>query len=261
MTFDHARLIAALAVVFSHSYRVLGDMDPIGAAGGPQIGTLAVWVFFVISGYLVTGSWLSEPKLWRFVLKRSARILPALLCVLTFDLLLGSNLTTDPEYWRNAHFFAYSQPGVFLDQPQGNVVNGSLWSLIPEGVMYVVVALLGATGALRSRGWLYAALYAAICFVIFDPRFYVPFSMFFIGMMARVGQGTHLVIPRRETSDYSYGIFLWSFPLQQLLVWSMGHEWSVSWFFPMSVLVTWPVAVLSWHLVEKPVLSLVRRRA
>lgn len=280
MTFDRARLIAATAVVFSHCFPVLGIPEPLQALGGPTIGTIAVWVFFAISGYLVTGSWLSEPKLWRFVLKRAARILPALLCVLTFALLLGAELTTSPDYWRDARLFSVKQPGVFLELPYPGVMNGSLWSLVPEAIMYGFVAAVGVFGWLRrSPASVVAA--AMVFFAIWDPRFHVPFALFFLAMMAQLAfrqegwlQVTEVDHENRTISfvgasrprrnDYSYGIFLWSFPLQQLLVRAIGVGPDPNWlsalgFFATSMLVTLPVAALSWHLVEKPVLNLVRR--
>lgn len=55
--------------------------------------------------------------------------------------------------------------------------------------------------------------------------------------------------------DYSYGVYLWGFPMQQLVA-SSGVGWAVS----LNALLAWPLAVLlgavSWHLVEKPALAL-----
>ena len=59
--------------------------------------------------------------------------------------------------------------------------------------------------------------------------------------------------------DYSYGVYVYAFPVQGLMIWLYG---------PMSPLlnialafpVTLTCAVLSWHLVEKPALDLVRAR-
>ena len=56
--------------------------------------------------------------------------------------------------------------------------------------------------------------------------------------------------------DYSYGIYIYAFPLQQLAA-SMGAVTPLSNMavaFPLTLI----CAVLSWHLVEKPALRLVR---
>ncbi len=58
--------------------------------------------------------------------------------------------------------------------------------------------------------------------------------------------------------DYSYGIYILSFPLQQALVWLMpgiGASALIAWSLAVAV----PAAVLSWHFVEQPALS--RKRA
>lgn len=64
--FDALRLAAALAVLFSHQYPVTGTTPPewMNVA---MVGGVAVMAFFVISGYLVTISWFSQPRLWVFV--------------------------------------------------------------------------------------------------------------------------------------------------------------------------------------------------
>jgi peptidoglycan/LPS O-acetylase OafA/YrhL len=68
-----------------------------------------------------------------------------------------------------------------------------------------------------------------------------------------------LLQPRRtiivSTGDYSYGIFLYGFPLQQAVVASMGpigHYWYVNFLVSMPIIVL--VAMFSWHCVEKPAL-------
>ncbi len=56
--------------------------------------------------------------------------------------------------------------------------------------------------------------------------------------------------------DFSYGLYLYAFPVQQLIVLLIpepGPYWK---FVLLSFLCTLPFAILSWHLVEKPALSL-----
>ncbi len=57
--------------------------------------------------------------------------------------------------------------------------------------------------------------------------------------------------------DYSYGIFLFGFPIQQAMTQIMGpafHEWY--WNIAASLPLTIAFAIISWHLVEKPSLRL-----
>jgi peptidoglycan/LPS O-acetylase OafA/YrhL len=53
--------------------------------------------------------------------------------------------------------------------------------------------------------------------------------------------------------DYSYGVYLWSAPIQQTLVWSgIKNGWIV---FFISLVLSLFAGVLSWHLVEKRALG------
>lgn len=76
------RLILALAVLVHHSWPLTGAADePVFA--GETLGGWAVSGFFVISGYLITGSRFSH-GLGDYLVHRIARIMPAfIVCLLT----------------------------------------------------------------------------------------------------------------------------------------------------------------------------------
>lgn len=60
-----------------------------------------------------------------------------------------------------------------------------------------------------------------------------------------------------EHGDYSYGIFLFGFPIQQAMTQLMGpahHEWY--WNIATALPLTIVFAIFSWHAVEKPSLAL-----
>jgi peptidoglycan/LPS O-acetylase OafA/YrhL len=54
--------------------------------------------------------------------------------------------------------------------------------------------------------------------------------------------------------DYSYGVYIYAFPVQQVLV-SLIPGITPMQMFGLATLGTLPLAVLSWHLVEKPMLA------
>jgi peptidoglycan/LPS O-acetylase OafA/YrhL len=54
--------------------------------------------------------------------------------------------------------------------------------------------------------------------------------------------------------DFSYGIYLFAFPVQQLLVSVLGLM-SLPFFMTLAFAVTLSLAVVSWHCVEKPALA------
>ena len=152
-TFTILRLVAAFAVILGHAYQVTGEEMPKVLGNG--IATLAVKVFFVISGYLVTDSWLRDASLGRYIARRVLRILPGLwvLCLLSV-LVVGPAFTTLPlgVYVRDAETVRYLEnmifrpqyhlPGLFEDLPFAGVANVSLWTLPIEFALYLAVPLL-----------------------------------------------------------------------------------------------------------------------
>lgn len=151
--FDFLRQFAAFLVILGHSQSLVG----VGQYGlwGHGIATIGVLIFFGLSGYLVTMSWMRDPSYLSFFVKRSLRIFPALaLCVVLSAVVLGPLLTTLSlsEYFSNPVFDMYfsnimllprySLPGVFSDNIYPHAVNGSLWSLPVEYACYMLIALV-----------------------------------------------------------------------------------------------------------------------
>src|SRR5579884_2478670 len=74
--FDYIRFTAAVMVIFAHSYSLLKQTDPLGRLTGfIDCGALAVDIFFVISGYLITKSLMRRPLI-EYVQARVLRLLP-----------------------------------------------------------------------------------------------------------------------------------------------------------------------------------------
>jgi peptidoglycan/LPS O-acetylase OafA/YrhL len=63
-------------------------------------------------------------------------------------------------------------------------------------------------------------------------------------------------VPILQRGDYSYGIYLYSFPLQQTAVWAFPalREWY--WNLLLGGVPAIAFAMLSWHFLEKPALGL-----
>ena len=66
--------------------------------------------------------------------------------------------------------------------------------------------------------------------------------------------------PYLRVGDYSYGTYLIAFPVQQFLVWRFGVAQPLS-LFVLALLTTLPLAMISWHSVEKPALAMKTRAA
>src|ERR1700692_3634601 len=158
--FNLLRMVAALCVLVSHSYALAigdGELQPFKAGLGMSLGEMAVDVFFIISGFLICGSLFARQDLIRFVTARCLRVYPALVVVVLISaLVLGPLMTTlEPSgYFANKLTWTYIEkngmaatgmqsplPGVFLNNPFGAAVNGSLWTLHYEIMMYCLILL------------------------------------------------------------------------------------------------------------------------
>ena len=148
--FDALRLLAALMVILGHGQDMKGFIPTI--LWNFPISRIGLDIFFSISGYLVCDSWLRTPRLGVFLAKRALRIFPALIvCVALTALVLGPMTTVLPlwKYFGHHQMWSYflndflylklNLPGVFTQRRLGSAVNGSLWSLAPEVLCYLVI--------------------------------------------------------------------------------------------------------------------------
>jgi peptidoglycan/LPS O-acetylase OafA/YrhL len=165
--FDLLRLLAALSVLFGHSFDLLGHDEPFPRLRYVDWGYVGVLIFFSISGFLVARSWLRRPQLLSFGSKRILRLIPGLVVALLLSaVMLGPIVTVEPvhTYFQDPTTKAYVLnnalmqsdyvlPGVFVHAADPSVVNGSLWTLPLEVKGYVLIAVLGLIGALSRRRW------------------------------------------------------------------------------------------------------------
>lgn len=167
---DIFRLIAASMVIYGHAYTLspeAGKSDVIHRVllHDDYSGSIAVKIFFFLSGLVVTNSLINNGDLIRFVISRVFRIWPALILssVIT-AVLLGPLLTqlTIVDYFNSNDVLRYiynitsmniqyTLPGVFVDNPYPNAVNGSLWTIPFEVFAYVLLFAFFAVGVLRSK--------------------------------------------------------------------------------------------------------------
>jgi peptidoglycan/LPS O-acetylase OafA/YrhL len=331
--FHLVRLLAAVLVLVSHSWPLTGTAgEPLERWAGFSLGHLGVDVFFVVSGFLVTGSLFARPALGSFLRARALRILPALV-VSSFGVafVMGPLVTTLPtldylgswDTWRYALRNAitwplgveWHLPGVFAGNPGGPAVNGALWSLPWELTMY---ALLVALGVLRlagvGRGVLRALVLATACAATvghaanegwaLTQRFELVqglrlTALFFTGgalrllaaavplhgavaaaallalaVVMRAGGAWLGLYPAllgyavlwfalvpggplrawRKRGDWSYGLYLWQFPVQQCLMGlfpGLGPAGLIATALPATLV----LAIASWRFVEAPALA------
>jgi peptidoglycan/LPS O-acetylase OafA/YrhL len=59
-----------------------------------------------------------------------------------------------------------------------------------------------------------------------------------------------------RSRDYSYGVYIYAFPVQQVIAVQGGAGYGVAVFIALSAAGTLALAALSWHLIERPALRL-----
>lgn len=182
--FDALRLVAAISVIFSHSFLIAEgtqNREPLILLTGNQsiLGLAGVFVFFAISGFLVTQSFEQTGHAWHFLAKRALRIFPGLfVATLWSAFVLAPLVTTLPlgAYLGGPEAYEYvvgntlldqtvhELPGVlFADNQTGIEINGSLWTLRSEFMMYLMVLGLGVLRLLTLRVMLLLLAFGMAC--------------------------------------------------------------------------------------------------
>jgi len=108
--------------------------------------------------------------------------------------------------------------------------------------------------------WLWIALSVVIVIAaaIWSPDYRMASSLFIAYVLIALGS----LVKKPSLSlnnDISYGVYIYAFPLQQMLVASGFAGAGPLVFFVVCVYMTVPAALLSWFLIEKPILTRVRR--
>lgn len=190
---------------------------------------------------------------------------------------------------RNALLYpvTYELPGVFEATPMAGIVNGVLWTLRLEFTFYIVLMLIRARLAiilgllalcaavfvwvsvyrpewgvdpvarvafLTSRNGMLFFAGAALQVVNWRTPFWLGIASWialpFVGPVALPTAVLGLAREGKLPADLSYGVYIYAFPIQQLLV-TYGHLNHAT-----AILAVLPFAAASWFLVEKPALKL-----
>jgi peptidoglycan/LPS O-acetylase OafA/YrhL len=173
--FTWIRLFLAVVVVFSHGRYIGFGANEFGFSvrdigSYMTIGRLALFGFFIISGFLITASFDNTKDVFVFFKKRFLRLAPGFwtcLFVTAFCFIplfyiqtgkglqdfikvdlsnswtyLWSNITTEIKT---------PNIGKVLDTTFLRMLNGPLWSLIFEVRAYILLGLLGAIGIFKNK--------------------------------------------------------------------------------------------------------------
>jgi len=199
--FDLIRLMAALAVMLTHSYGLQHARDHVGPIryfiGFDVPGSLAVYAFFLTSGILITQSFDRQNNPVNFGILRFARIWPGLCVnVLVTAFLIGPFFTSDHSL--REYFFAVGTlkyvtinafqfgkidsliPSLFSNSWQPGGVNFALWTLPVEMQCYLMVFLFGCLGLFRRTWFLLVSLtLTLIVFLLIATQIHFSPNTFF----------------------------------------------------------------------------------
>lgn len=163
--FGFLRLLFATLVIFSHSPGILyGNLsrDMLTRFWGTlSLGNAAVDGFFVISGYLVTKSFLQSDSLTFYLEKRIFRIYPGFLvsfwmCVLFVGPFVGEptrifSLKALSQQLANSLLLQMpNSAGAFRGMPYPEL-NNSMWTIQPEFGCYLATMCAGMAGLYAGR--------------------------------------------------------------------------------------------------------------
>jgi peptidoglycan/LPS O-acetylase OafA/YrhL len=178
--FGFLRLLFAALVILSHSpVLVAGNIGRdllMRLFGTITFGALAVDGFFIISGYLVTMSFVKRHSVPVYFLKRFLRIFPGylacfIICAFCVAPFVGATNSFPAMhelralFWQARHLLPPDVPDVFvgLNWPY---LNGSMWTIAYEFRCYVATAVLGVLGLYNPRLRLIAIIGVVICIAL-----------------------------------------------------------------------------------------------
>jgi peptidoglycan/LPS O-acetylase OafA/YrhL len=325
------RLGLAAEVMLFHSWPITGHIPPHALL--QLMFAVGVDGFFAISGFLITASWLRDPRVRDYLTARALRILPGLYVCLIITAFVFAPLSVAVQGGSAAKLLLSSAPfeyvlknatlvsvlqfdvaGTPREVAYPDIWNASLWSLIWEVLCYIAIAVIGIVG-LANRRWLSPAILALAVIaatqlppLTFPGEWTIPQLAVRSAMMFSAGAlmfqwkdviparwslvavsvvivvvaavllpdyrvvaalplayavivSASLIRKKRLTlrTDLSYGVYIYAFPTQQLLVvLGFGFLYPAV-FFVVTVTALLPLAAMSWFLIEKPSMSLKAR--
>lgn len=151
-SFDDIRILCCFIVIYEHCV-VLTKLPYLNL----DLRTPAVNVFFILSGYWVTRSYINSESIGSYAKKRFRKIFPmlwgvVLTCAIFFSLFSSQGIRgyfTSKAFYKyiicnglTLNFLCQNLPGVFAGTYGDGVINGALWTLKIELGFYIVLPVL-----------------------------------------------------------------------------------------------------------------------
>jgi peptidoglycan/LPS O-acetylase OafA/YrhL len=288
------RLGLALWVLVMHAWPAGGfGADPLTWVTDGRVnggGSVAVWAFFGLSGFLLASSRQRLP-VYAFAWRRALRILPAYwVCIALTAGLVGwwyVEATLNPLGWIGG------QRWVGFAANPTDLVNASLWTLPLEIACYIALALVPGRAvrftaillavlltATAASGWAFGLwlppvfafmiglLLATWRVPIRGPQAFAAATLAFVVVGSPLGTlvaAAGLVyamlwlamwLPVHWRNDLSYGTYIYAFPVTQLLVLAGASRFGPLGLALGAGMATLLIAGASWFIIERPAISL-----
>lgn len=207
--FNLIRFALATLVIYSHSTPLIhgnNDLEYLKSTFGSfTFGTLAVNLFFAISGYMILKSWMSKPDLKRFCRARILRIYPGFFFVTMFSVFflnsVGSTFSSNFERIDKLVLLKclvllrdFPASADFMPNFPVPALNGSLWTIIYEFKFYMLIALAGSLDvAKRLKFWM-AIFLGSILIYSFELFTFLDESRLFLFVIGSSKDTSRLLI-------------------------------------------------------------------
>jgi peptidoglycan/LPS O-acetylase OafA/YrhL len=249
-SFDFIRLLLSILIVINHSETIgklfhyssltVRDYNPTGTS----LGGFSVYGFFVISGFLITRSFVNSSSIGNFCVNRIKRIYPGFIVSLFFTaflfvplyFLLQNNFNfakfystynlESVQYFIQNIFIEVRKPVIDNLNPDHFDINGPYWSLIHEVRAYFLVFILGILGVFNKRFFVAGlAILFNIGYVLNSLEINIPFTnLLFKNVFNSYIEDTHILI------IFTYFIFGMVFYIfQENVIWN-------KWIYGLSIL-------------------------
>jgi peptidoglycan/LPS O-acetylase OafA/YrhL len=253
------RIMPALWVALLLTTLVLGPLVTELSLGA-YLADPGTWRYLLLGSALLTfggvlpGVFADNPypdavngSLWTLPIEASAYVMVAVLGVvgvlrhrISVPLLLVAALTVswavqENDVLLNLRLYAFFLMGMTLYAWRDRIVLS--WPLALIGLMAWVVSFNSSVLVVVSAT---ALPYAAMVVAYRTP---------------------HALRRLVHFGDVSYGLYIYAFPVQQLVAWSIGDDVTPLQIFAVSLPIAWLCGLASWRLVERPALRLKPRAA
>jgi peptidoglycan/LPS O-acetylase OafA/YrhL len=147
----------------------------------------------------------------------------------------------------------------------GWVIGDQLWNAIRFGLCFLAGAVLYCyrSHVPRRRDWFWVSLGGLVLTAVLGTGLEIwlliggAYALFYLAFHSRVVRSWFVANGR----DWSYGIYLYAWPIQQLVAWRFARHLTPYRMFGLAVIPTMAAAAVSWILIERPALRFKRRRS